>query len=254
MGEHDAVESLERLGLSSYEAKVFIALQKLGVGTARDVARIADVPRSQVYSTAESLGDRGLIDVQQSSPIQYRPLPIDEARERLRDRFESESERAFDYIDEVRSETPVAEEEETEDVWTITGRETIDNRLVSLLRDASERVVLGVKHESLLTEAIDATLREAADRGVTVTVISENPAVRERFDDRDDVATVEPAIREGPEGSSGRILVVDGETILLSVIGDDELPDVSRETAIWSAKTNFARVFVRLVEGFFNPS
>ena len=90
----DAVDAFEDLGLTSYEAKVFIALHRLGLGTARDVADTTDVPRSQVYSVAESLESRGLLEVQQSNPIRYRPVSVDEARETLRDRFEREQDRA----------------------------------------------------------------------------------------------------------------------------------------------------------------
>lgn len=251
MSEHDAIESLERLGLSSYEAKVFVALQKLGVGTAREVAETTDVPRSQVYSTAESLGERGLIDVQQSSPIRYRPLSIEEARAQLRNRFERESDRAFEYIEEVRSDA--ATSEESEGVWTITGRETIDTRVVTQLRDARREIVLGIKREEMLTEATAAALRDAADAGVSATVISQDPAVRGRFDEIENVRAEAPAIEESPDGRSGRILVVDGRTILLSVLADPDADGTAEETAIWSTDTNFARVLVQLVEGYLEP-
>jgi len=52
MNEGDAVDALKSLGLTTYEARTFVALQKLGAGTASEVADIADVPRSQVYGAA----------------------------------------------------------------------------------------------------------------------------------------------------------------------------------------------------------
>ena len=55
--EAGATESLQQLGLSQYEAEVFVALVKLGTGTAREVTQITDVPRSQVYGAAEALDD-----------------------------------------------------------------------------------------------------------------------------------------------------------------------------------------------------
>ncbi len=58
MDESDAIEALEELGLSNYEAKVFVALQRLGTGTARDIHQATDVPRSQVYGAAESLQEQ----------------------------------------------------------------------------------------------------------------------------------------------------------------------------------------------------
>jgi len=102
--QNEAVDAFEQLGLTSYEAKVFIALHRLGAGTARDVAEITDVPRSQVYSVAESLENRGLLEVQQSNPIRYRPVSVDEARDTLRTQFERERDRAFEYVETVKNE------------------------------------------------------------------------------------------------------------------------------------------------------
>jgi sugar-specific transcriptional regulator TrmB len=43
-----AIHRLEQFGLSRYAARTFVALSTLGVGTARDVSRIAEVPRTRV--------------------------------------------------------------------------------------------------------------------------------------------------------------------------------------------------------------
>src|SRR5699024_1189511 len=69
VSDHDeAVAALKRLGLSSYEAQVFIALQRLDTATVREVDRTTEVPRSQIYGAAEDLAERGLVDIQQSTP------------------------------------------------------------------------------------------------------------------------------------------------------------------------------------------
>jgi len=39
--------------------------------------------------------------------------------------------------------------------------------------------------------------------------------------------------------------------VLLSVLGDGELPGVRRESAIWSAETGFATVIVGLLDSWF---
>ena len=244
MDETDAVEAFERLGLTSYEAKVFIALQQLGSGTAREVHRIADVPRSQVYSAAESLEERGLIDVQQSNPMQYRPVSVDAASETLRDRFERERDRAVEYLETVRSDR--AETEEQEDIWTIRGSDHVTDRIVELVRDAAHRIYFGTGSSVLVDESVVRALRERAEAGVDVTVTTDVAAVRRQFDD-DEVVLERPA-GEVAADHTGRVLLVDGDSLLLSVIGDETLPDVTDETAIWSAHTNFATVLIRLVE------
>jgi len=66
-----AVEQLERFGLSTYAARTFVALSSLGTGTARDVSEVSEVPRTRVYDAIDELHDRGLVDIQNSSPRQF---------------------------------------------------------------------------------------------------------------------------------------------------------------------------------------
>ncbi|SDJ50978.1 TrmB family transcriptional regulator [Natronorubrum texcoconense] len=239
--ESEAVDAFERLGLTSYEAKVFIALHRLGSGTARDVADVTDVPRSQVYSVAESLEERSLLEVQQSSPIRYRPVSIEEARNTLEKRFEREQERAFDYVEGVKEES--ATEETQEDLWTVRSRDRVDSRVVDLLSQADDRIIFGTRLPTFVTESIERTIRERAAAGVSVIVISRTDEIRDRFAAIDGVETeTPPDFRESDE-RSGRIVVVDGESILLSVVDDD-----GSETAIWSSDSLFASVLIQLIE------
>lgn len=239
--ENDAIESFERLGLTSYEARVFIALQQLGSGTARDVASVADVPRSQVYSVAESLADRGLLEMQQSSPIRYRPVNLEEARSILRSRFESEQERAFDYVERVREEP--GGEEEQEDIWTVRGRARIDDRVVDLCSRAEDRIIFGARLPPLVTDEIEQLLESSAEEGLEVTAVSAEPEVRSRFERLEGIAVFESPEHRQADDRSGRILIVDDQTILLSVVDDD-----GSETAIWSANSLFASVLIQLIE------
>lgn len=248
--EDDAISALQRLGLSKYEAAVFIALQKLGTGTASEVDSITDVPRSQVYGAAERLEELGLLEVQQSNPIQYRSVDLDEARTRLRTRLDEEEQHAFEYLETVHGER--ADDDETQvDVWTVQGAETISNRIADLAGQADNRLFFGAAEESMLDDAIVDTLTAAATAGVSVTVVSENPSVCERFAHSDRVVT--HVLNEDPaiEDRSGRVLVVDTDTVLLSILASDELPELNREAAIWSAGTGFAIVFISLLDGWF---
>ena len=238
--EPDAIESFERLGLTAYEARVFIGLQRLGTGTAKEVSNEADVPRSQVYSTAESLESKGLLEMQQSSPLRYRPVSVAEARKTLGRRFESERERAFDYVEAVRNEP--AGTEEREDVWTVRGSDRIDDRTVDLLSEARDRILFGVRFSEQLTDEVERALTARATDAVDVFVVSEDSAVHERVDALEGITSARPPDGPGKDEQSGRIVIVDDTSILLSVVDDD-----GNETAIWSADSMFASVFIRLV-------
>ena len=242
--EGDAVESLKRLGLSEYESKVFIALQRLGVGTARDVYQHTDVPRSQVYGAAETLEDRGLVEVQQSKPMEYRPVTLEEARERLQERFVRETERAFDYLEKERARSP-NQDEEREDFWTVKGEKNIDSRITSLLDEAEERVVFMTTDAEFVSDSLQDRLVELGE--VTeVYVISRDDDALARFRNTDGVSAVETPPKAEREDRGGRFVMVDSDTVLLTVIGEEGV----EETAVWSAETGFASVLAQITEGW----
>jgi sugar-specific transcriptional regulator TrmB len=239
--EHDAIAALERLGLSNYEARVLIALQKLGVGTAKEIHEVAGVPRSQVYGAAEELQSRGLIELQRATPKRYRSVDLEVAREKLMANLERDRERAFDYLDAVARERPNAETRD--DVWTVRGRGAVSARVVDLVGRVDERLLFGAASPALVDDAIREAIAEAAEAGVDVTVVSEDADVRTAFTDA--AVSVLSSGRDDPDGFTGRVLVGDDSVVLLSVVPADAS---GPETAIWSADTALADVLVQITE------
>jgi sugar-specific transcriptional regulator TrmB len=240
--EHEAVLALERLGLSNYEARVFTALQKLGDGTAREVHEVAGVPRSQVYGAADELEARGLLEIQQSTPKRYRPVSLDLARERLEESIEREKERAFDYLSTVRREQ--RGDESRDDVWTVRGNRPVSNRVGKLAATAEDHIMFGADSPEQAPEDVVDVLVERAEGGVDVVVVSATKAVRDRFDHESITTFVPP--QDPTSGFDGRVLIVDDDTVLLSVLSESGTP--AEETAIWSSETSMARVIARITE------
>src|SRR2546426_11529188 len=58
----EASEALQRIGLSRYEALVFVNLARAGATTAGDVARASGVNRVQTYRALGGLEARGLVE------------------------------------------------------------------------------------------------------------------------------------------------------------------------------------------------
>jgi sugar-specific transcriptional regulator TrmB len=248
MDEDAAVEALDALGLSTYEAKVFIGLQKLGVGAAGDVAEVTDVPRSQVYGATDALAEYGLVDVQQGNPTRFRPVDIADAREQLVDRLETTADSAFEYIETVSGQYD-EQEPRSEAIWTVSGTDPVSSRVASLVEDAGHRVVYGADEPAHFEDPVAQSLADAADQGVDVMVTSVDPPVGDVVDERfDDVTFHEIPDRRKPEESTSRMLLCDRDTVLVSVSPSDSMPQVSAETAFWSAGGAFATVLVTLIE------
>ena len=240
MSDDEAASALEDLGLSNYEARVFVALQKLGTGSAREIHEEAGVPRSQVYGTAESLEDRGLVEVQRSNPITYRPVGLAEARQRLEARIERTQEQAFDHLESIRDQQ-APESEAREDIWTIAGSAAITTRLLSLIPEARELLVFGVQSPDLLSDDVVDALVQQAEGGVTVLALSSDEKARNQLSEAG-LQTFEPPPEQADNDQAGRLLLVDDHTVLVSVLG-------AEETAIWSSGTSFASVLIPLIQG-----
>ncbi|QDX41208.1 TrmB family transcriptional regulator [Salarchaeum sp. JOR-1] len=243
MNESAAVDALARLGLSTYEARVFVALQRLGTGTASDVAEVADVPRSQVYGAAEDLEHAGLLEVQQTTPRRYRPVSLDAARDHLRERFEDDRDRAFDYIESVQGELADGDENR-EAIWTVTGTDAVTDRIADAVEDADDRVLFGTGNVAFFPDAVRDALVDAADRGVAVQIVSEDDAVIAAASDAG-LETSGLTTPMEPAPPSSRVALVDGNTIVLGV------HDGETETAMWSANSRFASVLTESLETWF---
>jgi sugar-specific transcriptional regulator TrmB len=246
MDDGDAVDALERLGLTSYEAKLLVGLQKLGAATASEVARVTDVPRSQVYGTADSLEERGLIEVQNASPTRFRAVAPDEAVDRLYERLDRERHRATEYLREVQGSLAGDADEHRPDIWMTRGADNVTRRVEELLDDATERVLIGASDPEQLSPAVVATLRGLVEESVTVVCISEEPTVLDRFREIPGAEVLVAREDRATEADSSRLLVVDGRTVL---IGMAEAGGADRESAMWSENTRFATMLARLIEG-----
>jgi sugar-specific transcriptional regulator TrmB len=241
---HEAVEALRNLGLPNYEARVFVALQRLGDGSAKEVAAVSDVPRSQVYGAADDLAERGLVEVVEGSPKRYRPVDLETARRYLESRLDRERDRAMENLRSVQREAD--EPSGVGDVATLRGRQPIGHRAAELVGDATESVILVAAADLGLSDRVADALRERATANVRVTVVTDDPAVSDRFAD-DPVRVIVPdRVADDDASFNGRTLLVDDDTVLLAVptdVGDEPLDQM----AMWTTGTSIGRILGRYV-------
>ncbi len=227
-----AIEQLEKFGLSSYAARTFVALASLDTATARDVSRVSDVPRTRVYDAVEELHDRGLVDIQQSSPKKFWAISAETASRT----FEHELQHRTAVLQTALSELEPAERRaEQRGVWTVSGQPAVAERVLEFFASAEEEIVY-MTVEDLLTEDLIERLSGAADRGVSIKLAGISPKVQERIQDAIPGATMFESLWVWSDTSAGRLMMVDGRKTLVSALvnGEDPSPsDPRSETAIW---------------------
>ncbi len=77
------VDQLVRLGLTSYEARAYVALTRRESCTAAQVARLAGLPRQRIYDVLGGLVERGLAASRPGSVVKYAAAEPASAIERL---------------------------------------------------------------------------------------------------------------------------------------------------------------------------
>ena len=81
--EEIQIERLTRLGLTSYEARAYVALLRRDSMTAAETARLAGLPRQRVYDVLSSLVEKGLASTRPGRALKYSATAPEQALERL---------------------------------------------------------------------------------------------------------------------------------------------------------------------------
>ena len=166
------IEQLMELGMTEYEAKVYLALLREYPVTGYQISKDAGIPRSMVYEALGRLEARGaVLKSPEEKATLYRPVPPDT----LLDRYAAESERR---IFDLRTRlAPIYTNREDGRVWNFSGRKESLSYAAELIGQATRELML------LLSDAdvndLRGPLHAAYDRGVQLGVLLTG---REPFD------------------------------------------------------------------------
>ncbi|OVE83267.1 TrmB family transcriptional regulator [Natronolimnobius baerhuensis] len=231
-----AVQLLIELGLTEYEARCFVALSRVSTATASEVATLSEVPRSRVYDAVERLHRRGLVDIQQSDPREYRAISTDAALESLRNQYTD----TLEATDEALSNLQQSSHPDEQGAWAIADHDHVSDRVESFLKEATEEVYVLAADESTFGRSFLDALESASDRDVTVYIEVSSATAEETI--RDAVPTAHIAntdLAADPaslaEKRLGRIVMADRQSVLVSGITERDQTASLEETALWAS-------------------
>lgn len=213
--------------MTEYEAECFVALSRLGEGTARDVSANSSVPRSRVYEIAEQLAQRGLVETKQASPRRFRTISLDAAISVLQEQFMETTEQLRESLEQL---DPISEREDTDsELWTLADRVAIEQRVVELINDADDEIMYYVSQPEACSEEVITALQSAHERDVRVIIGTTAATTFERLDGivpeqlllkLDQEWFDDQSLADEEESAIVRMLVVDRRAILVST-GDE---------------------------------
>lgn len=161
----ELVSLLRSLQFTEYEAKAYLALLEKSPLTGYAIALNSGVPRSKIYMVLGGMARRGDILVSKDKTPSYTPLAPGELVARRRRQttqlYDTATSSLTQYMETGRKR---------EDIWNITGREAIMQRVREGIKTAKRRVLLEIWAEDV--EEIREHLRRAAARKVEIIIVA----------------------------------------------------------------------------------
>ncbi len=160
------IDSLQKLGLSVYESRAFLALVVLGVGSAEVVAETAKIPRTSAYKVLESLEEKNFVISMEGRPKVYKPAELKE----IKDKIIEELTELFDKLEFIQEF--LMEKGEPQLVYTIYGKERVMKKIAEIIDLSEKDIIISTPVFSEIRKNLLKNIEMALNRGVRVVVIT----------------------------------------------------------------------------------
>ena len=158
------VESLEKFGFSTYEARAYLALLQDNPTSGYQLSKLCGIPRSRIYEVLDRLVSKGYVYILHGDPAQYAPLERQELLSRLKGEFADTYARLEGQINQIPASTV------PEKIWTLQGRQAIFERARTMIESARRLAYIVGWAQTL--EQLQPEIMSAASKGIKTVVIS----------------------------------------------------------------------------------
>ncbi len=159
-------EGLQKFGLTEYQAKTYTALVAHGVADAETIASSANLPRTSVYKSLDSLHDMGYVVVSEGRPKVFKPAePLE-----IKSRLSRELDNIFGRLNTISE--MLTEKGEPQLVYTINGKDSVLDKIGEIINRTEEKIILSSPNFSIILDRHEKELESADKRGVEIIVIT----------------------------------------------------------------------------------
>jgi len=244
------IDCLKSLGLTKYEALVYIALLKVSSASASGIHEISGVPRASVYTVIDQLLEKGLVSVSQSAPKRFAAFPPEDAISRLMGHIERDAQYTRDSLSLIFRERTKSGTGSEDLIWNIYGIENIKKRLVHLISGAKKEIRI-VAHPQIISPAIRQSLVEMADY-VRVEIVTPYWEGDSPFPEKMQVYVIKhpdipKEIDTAKDMMAGGICIIDERSVFV-FMGIGEVDAVG----LFSESEGFIRFFMRYYNLIFD--
>jgi sugar-specific transcriptional regulator TrmB len=252
------LDTLQKLGLTAYEAKAYTALVTVGPTTATVLSAESEIPRTKIYGVLKRLQEEKWITVSKGKPSTYAPRYPKEVVEQRRTLFCSELEElsnnlTFLYDRQIENEALNA--------LLIRGIDSISAKMMEMMDRVQRSVIIidsflsPVEIRRLNKKIIKAKKRDVTVRILVTPLQTENDTdIKEAFlPVKNDVRLFVPpseALRISDDrlddrpGFMRQVIIDRREMLLATATADEGVPDLDSAIAIWISNASIARLIM----------
>ena len=245
--EQSNVNALTRLGLTDYEARIYIALVKSGSSRAGELSFISNVPRTKTYGALKELMRKGLVLAIPEKPERYLAASPNETLFPLVERLSEDLKRAEETIQslalsyESMKYVRKVEPYEKSGFWTLKGRSEIYEKLNEMFNNARKSIHVTTTSNGIVRsyKSNAQALEKCKSKGVEILFIApiskENAKVATEFMEITEIRCLQmqPAIQSA---------CIDGKAVIFTGAIPDDLDTMEgRDEAIWTTNPILTR-------------
>jgi sugar-specific transcriptional regulator TrmB len=227
------ISTLQKLGLTYYGAKAYLALMMVGVTKPSVIAEESGIPRTKIYGTLKELEEDNWITIEKGRPSTVTPKYPKEIIKAKKSSFDSNidslsNELSMTFDNMMSSETPkVRILHSINNITQLTGE---------MIERAEKRIMLmGSLYSPQEIEIIQNQMLKAKQRGVSVRIITV-PKIKLKNGEINIInglSAMKNDIKVGHPYFIKSVMVDDKEILLMLCQVTDEIPDLDNMVAIW---------------------
>ena len=159
----EMISLFKGLGITEYEAKVYLSLLSSHPASAYTISQNSGVPHSRVYDVTRRLMTREMVASTGTKPEMFSPLSPEKVIEKLQSEYVNCSEKLEQRLKEFEFRA------DFDPVWNLSDRAAALEKAVAMLAEAESTVYIGLWDAELQT--LHSALQAAAERGVQLFVL-----------------------------------------------------------------------------------
>lgn len=259
MTQDECVQILTNLGLTLLQAKIYLALSKVGKATIKTTAKASNIARQDVYRIVPALQELGLAEKIVDAPTMYKATPLKEGisillqnKTREYTELQQQTIELLNNFHESNGKTQV--EDEGQQFSVISSETLLFKRLAEKDNAVQSSIDVAGKWEGIRFMVFHRSqdFQKSMNRGIRIRVITEKHESDKPTEEQIQTLALNPlfAIRYLSAPIPVKTVIHDRTEVNMCIA----IPSVDDTPSLWSNNPQFVKIMVAYFEELWNKA